>query len=793
MKTLFRKISRLFPSLLGTALVIILAGTAAACSDDDLKITADVDIPEEGGLTGVLESYNCVIPLTITSDSDWEIQFDKDGTKMAYAYPESGTGNATVKVCILGNYDEVRRSGVLTIHFPQDESKDRTVKMVQKARSESGENYDKGSVGDQSYGIGFGFYGADGMDPSVCVRPYRILKVEAMQEAGEVTKAAGSKFELKVHSYAGSTISELSNDFTTTADFEGGACGFNAEINASFNMKDFSNEQYEYSMTYIDVEEERITITSSPTNWIKKDMICEDAYSALNNDYDIPDYDSPYPSTDEGFRKLVKDYGTHVIIAATLGGRLRSSTTYNVSKMTKEYDVEAYAKLSYSGIVDASASVDEAYKNSYESNKSACNTTLTAWGANNELSTAVALARGEENVNSAVRDWISDLNQNESSWQYIGPAKKNDLVPIWELVKSKSRRDSLQTFIEEKRYLDNSTSYDLGVIGHLVDVDALDEELNDPDYQGTLIRNVTIGKNNNKTIAKLCSEFIPEINEAGRVLVFYPVLNGVTKWNLGYFPGNSYHKPARISNYGGEIKVVTYTDGTTTCPQEIYLRGGSITAKEIDGETELVEASTKDYFLNSYKNDGSEKGGVREPGDQMGTYPLVKVLDHVWMRENYTGSRRAGDDQYLSSLYWRPYYYDKQTQTILYYVATIHGNNPMLPTDWKFLTTSAMDHILSVLKQYGINHTKAFLKDGLLGTDVTLDGYIFWDMNNIIDQPPYVIGWGEVGYIYANPSFYSVHDRPGYRFDESGVSYVNWKVVAANEPFYSVRFIYPIE
>ena len=177
----------------------------------------------------------------------------------------------------------------------------------------------------------------------------------------------------------------------------------------------------------------------------------------------------------------------------------------------------------------------------------------------------------------------------------------------------------------------------------------------------------------------------------------------------------------------------------------------------------------------------------------MGTYPVVKVLDHVWMRENYTGSRRAGDDQYLSSLYWRPYYYNKQTQTILYHVATIHRNNPLCPTDWKLLTTSAMDHILSVLKQYGINHTKAFLKDGLLGTDVTLDGYIFWDMNNIIDQPPYVIGWGEVGYIYANSSFFSVHDRPGYRFDESGVSYVNWKVVGNNEPFYSVRFIYPIE
>ncbi|MGN0310199.1 MAG: MAC/perforin domain-containing protein, partial [Bacteroides sp.] len=510
----------------------------------------------------------------------------------------------------------------------------------------------------------------------------------------------------------------------------------------------------------------------------------------INDDYEDSKVKiNDYHSTDEGFRNLVKKFGTHVIASATLGGRLRSSTTIDVSKVTKEYDLDAFAKMSYSGIVDASASVEESYKSSYEQNKSACSTTVTAWGGSRSLATEVAFARGDEEINNAVKAWINDLNDNEPSWEYIGPADKLDLIPIWELCARKSRRDSLQTFIEEKRYLESTTSYDLGVIGHLTDVDALEEEMNDPNYKGTLIRDINIGKEGNKTIAKLCSEFIPELNKKGRILVFYPVLNGAVKWNLGYFPGNEYLKPARISNYGGEIKVVTRTDEEKGCPREIYLRGASITAKEIDGETEIVEASAQDFFLRTYKFD---EGGDKELGDRLGNYPVVKVFNNIWMRENFSGSRTGGDSKYMSDIYSYPVYCrPSNTDIMLYKVYFAVGQSTLAPPNWNSMNYEDMEHIMEELNKYEIDKTAAFLDGGVLGIDIPFNGRAY--TYNYMSSSAFTYeDIDKAGYLAVYDKRKGNLQRCGYKFDTEGITYRDF-MVNTIEYCFSVRFVQPIE
>ena len=72
-----------------------------------------------------------------------------------------------------------------------------------------------------------------------------------------------------------------------------------------------------------------------------------------------------YNSDDEGFKKLIRDYGTHVIVRSGLGGRIRRSMEVDLTKVSSSYDVKAYVKASYEGAVDASAEVDEHYKESY--------------------------------------------------------------------------------------------------------------------------------------------------------------------------------------------------------------------------------------------------------------------------------------------------------------------------------------------------------------------------------------------------------------------------------------------
>jgi hypothetical protein len=166
-------------------------------------------------------------------------------------------------------------------------------------------------------------------------------------------------------------VKELSNNFSTSFEFSAkGGWGIEAEANSKFDMNNYSKDEYQYAMSFVDVSKEQITITLSEDEWAEWDDLEEGcytraAYKALNG------INRKYPSTNAGFKKLFDSFGTHVIRTATLGGRLTIATTVNTTDISKEYNLEAFAKMSYSGIIDVSAEVNEEYKNSFNENASA--------------------------------------------------------------------------------------------------------------------------------------------------------------------------------------------------------------------------------------------------------------------------------------------------------------------------------------------------------------------------------------------------------------------------------------
>ena len=105
----------------------------AACSDDEVKVTAEVVLPSESVLSAGLEAYSYTLEMQITSDTEWRVEFDEAGDEIAYALPASGKGNATVKLCILDNLESVRRTGQVTVVFPADPTKNRSFTLSQKA------------------------------------------------------------------------------------------------------------------------------------------------------------------------------------------------------------------------------------------------------------------------------------------------------------------------------------------------------------------------------------------------------------------------------------------------------------------------------------------------------------------------------------------------------------------------------------------------------------------------------------------------------------------------------------
>lgn len=186
----------------------------ASCSDDD--IVANVMFPaelEQSQATG-LENYSYTIPFEVKSDTEWKIEFDEVGEEIAYAHPANGKGNATIKLYIMDNLNNEARQGTMTIVFPEDNTKNKVVTLKQKAKDASDENFSTESVGNITYGVGYGFNVVTGIGPRAIKS--QIIKAQLLTDENLVQKAATSSASVDFQTYTGSTVKELSNDFSNT-------------------------------------------------------------------------------------------------------------------------------------------------------------------------------------------------------------------------------------------------------------------------------------------------------------------------------------------------------------------------------------------------------------------------------------------------------------------------------------------------------------------------------------------------------------------------------------------------
>lgn len=690
----------------------------ASCSEMD--IVANVIIPEEleqAQTTGTgLESHAYTIPFEVKSDSEWKIEFDEAGDEIAYVYPVSGHGNATVKLYVLDNLTDESRQGTMTVVFPEDNSKNKVITLKQKAKSGSDDNFSAESVGNITYGVGYGFNVVTGVGAHA-IRS-QIIKAQLLTEGNYVQKAATSSASVEFNTYTGSTVKELSSNFTASTDISVKGWGIEAEANAKFDMNNYSKEEYQYAMSFVDVSKEQITITLNEDEWYDWDDMDEGcftraAYKAINGE------NRKYPSDNAGFKKLFDSYGTHVIKTATLGGRLTIATTINTSDISDEYNVDAFAKLSYSGVVDVSAEVKEEYKNSFKNNSSACKTKISALGGSSAIFSDLSDLVGD-GAKTAANAWFESLKDDESTWTFIGIDNNDNLIPIWDLVEDGERAELMQEYFESGQYAQDVTkgvSYELGVQA------VIEEALPEFDVFDTQIADIKIGDNNNKTVARVCNEFIPALDETAPVKVIYPVINGNVKWNMGWFVGNDYLPPHRVVNTNGKIKVEAIKGETEKGEAtEIYIRGMRIATTPVDNETESQSTSIVPFFEKMMKQ------------DKVGDYRVVKILDNIWLAENFAGTKTA--DGKNIKIFWGALDPIKNVYNIApeeevgpdynndwyYYDYTIPTNT--FATGWDRPTQAQMQAIIDMLNAYdNIDKTTAFKIGGCLRFNGRDSGY----------------------------------------------------------------------
>ncbi|PWL59503.1 MAG: hypothetical protein DBY35_09370 [Bacteroidales bacterium] len=696
--------------------ILFLSIAFSACKDDNLEfIQAEIELPDDANLME-LEQWSYSIPFEIKSDSEWEIDFSfDDGKYICYAYPNKGVGNATVKICVLDNWTDYRRNGEMYITFPKDESKNQVIKLSQKCNLDNDENLTEIKDGDRIYAVGYGynFLGEYASANSVSLNP--IVMIDACSDRVN-TGGVNASFEAKT--YSGSSVTELMNELNADAKFEGKYFGFKGEVGATFGMRDFSNKNNEYAISYVEVAQQNIFLQMNRDEIIM-DYMTDAAYEAING---LPhkgkrgEIPTSYPSTPEGLKKLVQDYGTHLILKARLGGKLKYRMTVDVSKVEGSYDLKAFANCSYkNSFIKTSASVSDSLHSSYNQNSKACEVKVFVQGGGKAEALKLGSNGGDNDAN--LKAWQTSLTDIKNQ-TLVGLDINDGMIPLYDLVNTnieggKARYNVLKAYITgDTEGLEAATSealgldlnYETGTVAHLKEIPIFD----DSHASNSLIKDVYIQGQN---VARVCEEFIPVIDKTKRVTVIYPVVSNKVKYNMGYFVGDAKHKPAKVCWDGMSLSVVECKDQPIGKKKELYIRGAAF--MDSNKGDEQLESTVSEYKWSAPGYNGSYK------------YSLVKIFNKIWMRENYKGNRKEDGDKFGNNYNLEPVWASWNGSSQCYYSEAMVMENPnsrypFAPKNWRVPYGEDYQSIIETLQenQIQLSTAKAFYPDwrgGILG------------------------------------------------------------------------------
>ena len=705
---------RIFRSLMALAIAVV---TLAACSssDDVSKYVADVSVPatvpttQEGYL--LLEAGAHEFTFDIKTEGKWTVTSQN---RFLHVKNGSGTGNGTVNIEVENNTFEDRKIGHLAITFPGHESENKTITVEQKYLGDYGGNAaDQLDTSNQIYAVGFG-YDCKGEWASPRSVRGQIFRTKELIDSGLIAKSV-SQIESSDYTVTGSTISEVSNKLTVKASVEGSYGAFKGEASASFNMDTSEKNTYEYASTYFDMQTCRASITTGIESLIMNYMT-DDAYSAINglSVETKSGSQSPYTKGREGLMKLIRDYGTHLVVEAGLGGRLRRSIEVNITEITGAYDVKAFAKASYDGVCKADASVDEEYKQSYEKNEKKVSAKVDVLGGNSKLATKLTDKEYFKRENFlAWKESVDSTNMTLINFS------DHSLIPLYDLVNrslpgGEVRYKEIYDYMTKGNMAQDFSTYKCGTV----------TEFDVPSFEGakyneTLIKDIYLG---GQWVGQVCNEYIPIINRNERVTVIYPVISNQPRYSMGFFLGDDKgHKPARVSwnNNNTDVAVEEYEDLDFGKATHLYLRGASVMAKLPEGTTAKKAEKAVDKYLEGLRFDPSIDA------DRQGKYPLVKIFNKVWTRETYK--------HYVGSHVSKTYTVsmdgdDVQVTNVCYYPG-VAADGSNWPSGWQ-VASSREDYepMFDKLVANGFSYpARALFNGGVTGFELCFEG---WNQEN---------------------------------------------------------------
>ena len=585
--------------------------------------------------------------------------------------------------------------------------------------------------GNRIYGVGFGYNFI--LDHSKALSRAPIMRQDFITEQN-LRKTSGVEADIHEATYTGNSLSELSNELAASAHVSGGKFGFKGEVGAAFDAKYKKSSEYEYALNIIDIALTNVTLEA--------DLALVKLHLTPTFKLALLGISGTYKG-EKGLYNLVRDYGTHFVCQARLGGRVRYSNTVDISKVSGEYDLTAFAKASYTGLgLTASGSIDDKFKKSYENNKSAVDTRITAVGGTPEAVLGL-MEKGDE---SKFKTWRETLAQDD--YKNTCVVSVEQVYPIWDLIDNIPERadriKAIETYIKDGSYERDMTGENNFLVGALGKISSVSDIFTkEDDESGTLVKNLEI---DGDIVAQACKEFIPQLNARQRSIVLYPVVNSKPKYNLGYFIGSSSKAPCRVcwSTISTVPSLIPLSrEKSVGVQDEIYVLGCSFLHNDIDKQTieagQIRPVTSAGFFM--------ETRGLNSKGEveNLHKYPLVKIFNHVWMRENFSFPIHN--------------VYHKGENNQAYYsneLISVDNNRKMVPDGWVFPSNVTFQELIDELKTRGIQRPADNLATGgLIGFNAVWAG--FMKGNTLYDKDGSAHFWSYLWDAGAKKANYTTH------------------------------------
>ena len=705
-------------------------GTATASNDGAIVLNSAASISLDPW------SYDVLCKVPDNNNEDWtaELVFDdKDDfsgekhffAEFGYLYPTSGKGEGTINLCALDPSDNSTRSGRIVIKYSGGTTVSVPVTQEGSPKNATSEEL----AGRRRRGIGYGYNAFLGYASSKSIANNSVFRVSKLEKGIEIDEDEvpiqivydGKEKGTKYREESGSNIAELEAHLNASVSASAEFGGFSAELESTFKEEIKKNDNYQFAWLDTMVKSYSASISGlTIITLTSPKLLTASAYAAINNTNHA--YDN--------FKDVVEDYGTHVIVGGRLGGKMHVDMAADISKISSSYDVTAMIKAGYKGAYgSANTKVDGDYSKTLknESNAFSFNSSVLG-GASDKQSKINSMITNREDLDSEkVTEWIDSLNDIQNCMFLDFDTEKN-LIPIYELVdqtleNGKARYNDFKTYFEGKMKTDFSvkkqTQY---VTSAPAKIDIPSSWAND----GSLIKDVYID-NNSTRVARIANEFIPQLNAKARVTVVYPATNTKVYYNMGYFVGDASHKPHSVSwNESKPVLMERLSDakdyGAVSC---LYIKSLNMSSQQ------------PDYLEGGKQPFGTSQSEVKLNAGTNGTYKTVKILNHIYLRDYWSGRyRNDGVTQEWPSEAYNiqgregddgagtiDYFHD------LNYHDGIAGGGGFCPSNWEVPNETYFSELLASLNNVKetlpeANLAKAFLKGGVLGLNLRPTGYL---------------------------------------------------------------------